>query len=261
MSLLLATLLVIFTIQSSNAQPPADKYYYDQGGYKNECPIRECSVPAQACAIGYYLSGCGGSVWPQTASAGNCLATCTNFKPAVGGIYTTNGGILATGCGVGCDPLYQLSGSGATATCTLRTCTNLITNSELVLGYKVDGTGCTFRCSAGYKPSGVSADGKGPAQCIACLKGQYSNAGDATCSNCIAGYISAVEGTATCTRCDESKGQYQVGTGRTICDGCIANCDVGKWKSGCGFDSAGTCTACSNTNYYNLNGGSGGATS
>ena len=261
MSWLLATILVIFSINHSTAQLPAGKYYYDNGGTTNACPIRECSVPAQACAIGKYLSSCGGASWPATASAGNCDSSCTNTKPAVGGIYTTNGGLSATGCTVGCEPLYQFSGTQAAPVCTLRTCTNLITNSELVLNYKVDGTGCTFRCSAGYRPSGTSSDGKGPAQCIACLKGQYSNAGDSSCSNCLIGYVAAADGMSACVRCDENKGQYQTATGKTICDGCQVSCDAGKYLSGCGFDNAGLCTACTNSNYYNLNGGGGGASS
>ena len=250
--LILVVIVVGFDL--CNAQTPPSvtgtaRFYSGHGGFSTgttggNCPITDCSVYAStACIVGQYLSGCGGGT--VTGSCISCSGAPANAE------YTTNGGLIATGCQWRCLTNYENVGG----VCTLKQCASVNSGAlSLPAGianiqYASDANGglypdCKYVCMAGY--SGVTAPGdRGPSACTQCAAGTAAQAGSSACTSCGAGFYAAA-GASLCSPCPQDT--FAPNSNSASCTGCQP-CATGFYKSGCGPVNAGTCSSCGNTGY------------
>lgn len=224
----------------------ANYWYNTDGGFLNSCGSQPCGT----CNPGYYRSGCGNSVTGSSSSLlgyadpGTCMQ-CT-MKPSFSNYkstYPASGTFQNADCPFDCYTGYSLNSAGNG--CVQNQCTPLTDiTKEFAPGTSPNTVpACEFRCKAGYYGSVAS----NPTTCTPCASGTSSAAGATACSPCSAGSFSSSTGSASCSTCLPSGGvnTYTDQPGMSACVPCTT-CANGKWKSGCGGNSAGSCNTCIN---------------
>ena len=206
------------------AEAPGDgRWYSDNGGYENNCPISVCQTD---CNIGYYRSGCSGN------SSGSCVP-CGN-KPA-NADYSTKG-LLISDCSWACSNGFIQSGS----TCVENTkCTKSIPQNAIYSNAAFPN--CDHQCNAGYFNAQTSTN---PTSCDICQTGSYSLQGSTTCTVCPVGTFSTVVGSPSAVNCQECPiGTYSANTGASLSTVCI-NCQAGTYSTAAGGGASSTCHPC-----------------
>lgn len=222
----------------------ANYWYSTDGGFLNSCGSQPCGT----CNPGYYRSGCGNSVTGSATSAlgyadpGTCMQ-CT-LKPLNSGYKSTYTATFQNSdCPFDCSYGYALNALGTQ--CVQSQCVPPTdTGKELAPGAtSLTNPACFFQCKAGFY--GTTA--ANPTTCTPCGTGMYSAGGATSCTPCAKGTFAGSVGSAVCSPCQPSGNvnTYADTPGMSACLPC-ATCANGKWKGGCGGDSAGACNTCSN---------------
>jgi len=189
------------------------------GTYQSRASSSACTPCNRHCPAGTVLVGCG------LVSAGTCESCASGrFKATEGtqgctacdtGTYAASSG--ATTC-TACDE-HQFQDELAKAACKF--CDYVCPTGEEHTGCGGSSAGACKPCGAGAQKAAVGAH-----SCDVCAPGKYQLALGGICRDCEAGRF--------------SKGPGQTGS----CAACDQHCPAGRYHSGCGGASAGTCDAC-----------------